>query len=45
MQDVASGTRSAKVSSGWRATLLNVVRTVYNAKTITLYTFAFDKEG
>ena len=43
MQNVASSTRSVKVSSGWRATILNGVRTVYNPKTIMLYTFAFDK--
>ena len=45
MQDVASGTRSVKLSTGRRATILNAVRTVHKAEIIRLYTSACDKEG
>ena len=45
MQDVASGTRSVKLSIGRRATIPNAVRTVHKAEIIRLYTSACDKEG
>ena len=45
MQDVASGTRSVKLSTGSRATIPNAVRTVPKAEIIMLYTSACDKEG
>ena len=45
MQDVASGTRSVKLSTGRRVTIPNAVRTVLKAEIIRLYTSACDKEG
>ena len=43
MQDVASGTRSVKLSTGRRVTIPNAVRTVLKAEIIRLYTSACDK--
>ena len=45
MQDVASGIRSVKPSTGRRATILNAVRMVHKAEIIRLYTSACDKQG
>ena len=45
MQDVASGTRSVKLSTGRRATIPSAVRTVHKAEIIRPYTSACDEEG
>ena len=45
MQDVASGTHSAKLSNGRKTSIPNAVRTVHKAEVIRLYISACDKEG
>ena len=45
MQDVASGTRSVKLSTGRRGTIPSAVRTVHKTEIIRLYTSACDEEG
>ena len=45
MQDAAGGTRSMKLSTGRRATILNAVRIVNKEEINSLYTSACDKEG
>jgi len=45
MQDVTSGTRSAKLSSGRKTTIPNAVRTVHKAEIIRLYISACEREG
>ena len=45
MQDVASGTRLAKLSNGSKISIPNAARTVHKAEVIRLYISACDKEG
>ena len=45
MQDVASGTRSVKLSSGRKEKIPNAVRTVHKAEAIRLYIAACSTEG
>ena len=45
MQDVASGTRSAKLFSGRKTIIPNAVRTVHKAEIVRLYISACEKEG
>ena len=45
MQDVASGTRTVKLSIGRKAKILNAVRTVHKTEAIHLYLGACQMEG
>ena len=45
MQDVVSGTRTVKLSTGWKTKIPNNVRTVHKAEVICLYLSACEMEG
>ena len=45
VQDVASGTRSVKLSSNDKISMQNVIRTVHKAEVIRLFEGACDKDG
>ena len=45
MQDVASGTRMVKLSTGLKTKITNAVRTVHKAEANHLYISACDMEG
>ena len=45
VQDVASGTRNVTLSTGRKATMPNVVRTVHKAEIVRLYEAACEEEG
>ena len=45
IQDVASGTRKVKLSTGWKTNITNAVKTVHKAEALCLYISACEMDG